>query len=204
MDTEPTGRIADAIRSRLEEIRCAEIERHSLRTFHFAEMLARDTGAEREPGYDRGLLFAATALHDLGLGSATPGRERFEVEGADMAAELLVACDMAESDVERVWWAIALHTSGGLAERGDVIARLTRGGVLADLGRMPGIDLERAARVHAAYARGRVAGSIVDRAVAHARCSPGAGAPYTLTGELLRERDGEGRTRLEMSLPPGW
>lgn len=198
------GCTADAIRSRLQEIRSVEIERHSLRTFHFAEMIAKDTGAEHEPGYDRDLLFAATALHDLGLGPDAGGRERFEVEGADMAAELLAQCDVPERDIERVWWAIALHTSGGLAERGDVIARLTRGGVLADLGRAPGIDRERAAHLNTAYPRGRVAGSIVDRVVVHARRSPGAGAPYALPGELLREREVDGATRLEMSVPEGW
>ena len=99
--------------------------------------------------------------------------------------------------IDEVWEAIALHTSGGIAERRGPIARLTRAGVLADLGRHPLISADRAAAVHDQFPRLDAVRSIVDAAVAHAERSPSAGAPYSLAGELARERLESGLTRIE-------
>jgi hypothetical protein len=44
-----------------------------------------------DAAYDEDLLFAATLMHDLGLGEHAQGQARFEVEGADLAAEVLRA-----------------------------------------------------------------------------------------------------------------
>ena len=76
MNAHPAGPLADAIRDHVTRLDCVEIETHSIRTFHFAEMIAADTAADHEPGYDREMLFAATVLHDLGLGPHAPGRQR--------------------------------------------------------------------------------------------------------------------------------
>jgi hypothetical protein len=153
---------------------------------------------DAEPaGYDRQLLFAATAMHDLGLGPDAEGQQRFEVEGADLAVSRLIAHGLGEQYADEVWEAIALHTSGGIAERRGPLARLTRAGVLADLGRHPMISVERAAAVHEQFPRLNAVRSIVDAAVTHAERSPSAGAPYTLAGELARERRAGGNTRLE-------
>jgi len=62
---------------------------------------------------DDALLFAATVLHDIGLRHDARAPVRFEVDGADYAAEFLTARQVAAGDVDRVWEAIALHTSPG-------------------------------------------------------------------------------------------
>jgi hypothetical protein len=177
---------------------------HSMRTFVFAEMIAQRTGACELADYDRDLLLAATLLHDLGLGAKADGTQRFEVQGADLAATLLRGLGWSEGSIDRVWEAIALHTSGGIAERRSLLSRLTREGVLADLGRHPLISLDDAASVHEMYPREEATRTIVDAAVLHAARSPAAGAPYTLAGELLRERRESGRTRLEALARDEW
>jgi len=194
----PVGTLAEAIVEFVHTTEPAPIAHHSLRTFLFAELIAQATGLDQDPEYDRDVLFAATAMHDLGLGEGVPGRERFEVEGADRAAELLRAHGVAEPTVDRVWEAIALHSSAGIAERRGVIASLTRAGVAADLGRHPDIVGDHEAAIHAALPRGGAVTAIVDAVVAHAARSAAAGAPYTLAGELTRERT-QGLTRLELS-----
>jgi hypothetical protein len=196
--------LSEPVLAALERIGSRSIADHSIRTFLFAEIIARETGLDGAPDYDRNLLFAAACLHDLGLGPDTQGAQRFEVEGADLAAMLLTDAGIPRSDADRVWEAIALHTSGGIAERRGTLPRLVRFGVLADLGRHPLIDLERARPILVAYPRRGVATAIVDAVVGHARRSPGAGAAYTLPGELLRERETGHVTRLEQSLASGW
>jgi hypothetical protein len=196
--------LAEPVLAALERIGSRAVADHSIRTFLFAEIIARETGLEGAADYDRNLLFAAACLHDLGLGPDAQGTQRFEVEGADLAAMVLTDAGMTTLDVDRVWEAIALHTSGGIAERRGTLPRLVRLGILADLGRHPLIDLDRAAAIHAAHPRDAVATAIVDGVVAHARRSSAAGAAYTLPGELLREREAGHPTRLEESLAPGW
>ena len=78
-------------------------------------------------------------MHDLGTGDLAKGEARFEVEGADLAAAVLREHGVAEPDVDRVWEAIALHTSPGIAERRGLLAYLTREGVGIDFGRRPEI-----------------------------------------------------------------
>ena len=70
----------------------------------------------RRRGVRRGLLFAACILHDLGVSSVAPGKARFEVEGADLAAALVSEYGVAAPDIDRVWEAIAPHSSLGIAE----------------------------------------------------------------------------------------
>lgn len=71
-------------------------------------------------------------LHDMGTCDACNGEQRFEVEGADAAKAHLTAAGVSESDAHKVWTAIALHTSAGIAERIDPFTRLVRMGVLMD------------------------------------------------------------------------
>ncbi|MCA2223186.1 hypothetical protein [Nonomuraea aurantiaca] len=59
----------------------------------------------------------ADVMHDLGLGTLAAGQARFEVEGADLAASVLTEHGIAAADVDRVWEAIALHSSVGIADR---------------------------------------------------------------------------------------
>src|SRR3954467_7042362 len=103
----PTGPLVDASLALVRAAESAPIADHSLRTFLFARLFAEHEGALNDAAYDEELLFAATVMHDLGLGEHARGRARFEVEGADLAAGVLRKHGVGEADVDRVWEAIA-------------------------------------------------------------------------------------------------
>ncbi len=88
------------------------IANHSIRTFFFARLLGEHLDATPGRDYDQQLLFAACLLHDIGLTSAADGAQRFEIDGADHAARILGGHGISRSDIDAVWDAIALHTSG--------------------------------------------------------------------------------------------
>ena len=102
---------------------------HSFRVYLFANWLAAKEKSEWE---DSALLFVACITHDIGTSGKHDGPQRFEVEGADAAAELLRSQGHSEADAHEVWTAIALHTSPGIAERITPMARLVRLGVMID------------------------------------------------------------------------
>ena len=119
---------------------------HSIRSFLFARLLAEHEGCLNDAAYDEQLLFAATVMHDLGLGDHARGQARFEVEGADLAAAVLREHGVAEADVDRVWEAIALHSSVGIADRRGLLTYLTHKGVFLDAGRITDARGRRTAR----------------------------------------------------------
>src|SRR5258708_25164899 len=113
----PTGALADASLAIARPSVSRPIVDHSIRSFLFARLLADHEGCLDDAEYDEDLLFAATVMHDLGLGERATGEARFAVEGADLAAAVLRRHGVAERDLDRVWEAFALHGSLGLAHR---------------------------------------------------------------------------------------
>lgn len=194
----PAGPLATAVFDLARRTETVPVLNHSMRSYCFAAVLAEHEGVTGEADYDPLLLFAATVLHDVGTGSEAPGRQRFEVEGADLAAELLTAHGTPGRDVDRVWEAIAVHTSAGIAERRGVLAYLTREGVGIDFGRRAEIVAASEAEIHRRWPRLHMARSLVDEIVKHAARSPAAAPLYSLPGELLRERRESGTSRLEI------
>jgi HD domain len=193
----PSGPLAEAALTVVRSSESRSIVNHSLRTFFFAQLLAAHEGCEQDAAYDRDLLFAATVMHDLGTGDLAKGDARFEVEGADLAAAVLREHGVPESDVDRVWEAIALHTSPGIAARRGLLARLTQEGVGADFGRNPEIAAAWVPQINAAYPRLMMVRSLVDAIVQRAARSPAAAPRYSIGGELLRERRASGITSME-------
>src|SRR5947207_3860057 len=166
----PTGPLVDASLVLVRSTESQPIADHSIRTFLFARLLAEDEGCLNDAAYDEDLLFAATVMHDLGLGERARGHARFEVEGADLAAAVLREHGVAEADVDRVWEAIALHSSIGLAERRGLLTYLTYKGVFIDVGRLAdavanGVRKE----VLNAYPKPTEGSHIADAIVAHAK-----------------------------------
>ena len=195
----PAGPLAGAVLSAARDSESSAIFNHSVRSFFFAQLLAARDGCLADTDYDRDLLFAATVMHDLGAGSLAPGEARFEVEGADLAAGVLREHGVAASDVDRVWEAIALHTSPGIAERRGLLCYLTREGVGVDFGRNAEVAAAWAGQIHAAYPRLGMARALTDAIVAHAARSAAAAPSYSLPGELARERRDDGVTGLELA-----
>lgn len=184
----PAGPLADASLALVRASESRPIIDHSIRSFLFARLVADDEGCLRDADYDEDLLFAATVMHDLGLGEHAPGQGRFEVEGADLAAGLLREQGIAEPDVDRVWEAIALHSSIGIADRRGLLTYLTHKGVFIDVGRVAdGVAAGLRQEVFTAYPRPAGDRSIVDAVVAHAIRSEACAPPGSLAFELLRQ-----------------
>src|SRR6266702_6386915 len=139
----PAGPLAEASLALVRTSESRPIVDHSIRSFLFARLVADEEGSLSDAAYDEDLLFAATVMHDLGLGEHAQGQGRFEVEGADLAAGVLREHGVAEADVDRVWEAIALHSSIGLARRRGMLTYLTYKGVFIDVGRLADVVPDR-------------------------------------------------------------
>jgi hypothetical protein len=148
----PTGPLADASLALVRSTESRPIADHSIRSFIFARLLAEHEGALDDAAYDEELLFAAAVMHDLGLGEHAQGQARFEVEGADLAAEVLGPTASQKPTSTGFEEAIALHASHGLAERRGLLTYLTHKGVFIDAGRITdAVADELRKEVHNAY-----------------------------------------------------
>ena len=105
---------------------------HSVRVFLAAQWLAEKENSEWAHPDKLPLLFVACICHDLGTSDEFNGKQRFEVEGADAARHHCKAHGISNEDSHRVWTAIAVHTSPGIAERIDDLSRLVRLAVMMD------------------------------------------------------------------------
>ena len=163
------------------------IANHSVRSWAFARMLRDHLNLAGE--VDESLLFAGTVLHDIGLRRGAREPVRFEIDGADRAAEFLTAQGLGAAEVDKVWEAIAVHTSEGIPERRGPLSMLVRAGVGIDLGYFTDIVTdEQAAAIHAAYPRLALGRSIVDDIVEQVREVPERGPQYSIGAVLAHER----------------
>ncbi|WP_275562416.1 HD domain-containing protein [Streptomyces sp. 5-6(2022)] len=203
--TLPGTPLADAVVDLIRPVGTPSVFNHSIRSYLFARLLAGHLGLSAGSDYNDDLLFTACAMHDLGVAADGPHRQRFEVEGADRAAEFLVGRGVSTSDADQVWQAIALHTSTGIANRRGTLCMIVREGVALDFGGPMGNEYvealsdEQADAVHAVYPRLNMVGSLVDAIVAQAAKDPKNAPRYSIPGELLPEREEFGRTRMEQS-----
>ncbi|MFE7114142.1 HD domain-containing protein [Streptomyces sp. NPDC057654] len=201
----PGTPLADAIVNLIQPVQTQSVFNHSIRTYLFARLVAARLALTAGDDYDDGLLFAACALHDLGVASDGPYRQRFEVEGADRAAEFLIERGLPAADADQVWQAIALHTSPGIAERRGTLCVLVREGLAVDFGGPMGaghlddVTDEQADAVHTAYPRLHMIRSLTDAIVAQAAKTPKNAPRYAIPGEFLRERETYGQTRMELA-----
>jgi hypothetical protein len=127
--------------------------RHSSRVYLWAALTAKRRGLTFDPE----LLYTAAMFHDVGLTSAyRESQLRFEVDGANAARDFLRGHGLPEGDVERVWLAIALHTTPGIPEHMHPEIALVQAGAGMDVagrGYENFTDEQREAVV-AAYPRG--------------------------------------------------
>ena len=186
--TLPAGPLAHASLAVVRSSASEPIADHSIRTFLFARMLAEHEGCLNDAAYDEQLLFAATVMHDLGLGHHAQGQARFEVEGADLAAAVLRNQGFAESDVDRVWEAIALHACVGIADRRGLLTYLTHKGVFVDIGLGDGVADRLRREVLNAYPKPPDEGYLRDAIVKHAIRSDAAAPAGSLAAQLLLQQ----------------
>lgn len=163
------------------------VANHSVRSWAFARLLRDHLNLAGE--VDESLLFAGTVLHDIGLRRGAREPVRFEIDGADRAAEFLTAQGLGAAEVDKVWEAIAVHTSDGIPERRGPLSMLVRAGVGIDLGYSTDLVTdEQAAVIHAAYPRLALGRSIVDDIVEQVREVPERGRGYSIGAVMARER----------------
>lgn len=163
------------------------IVNHSIRTYLWAVLAGERRGMAAGSAYDDDLLYYACSLHDLGTSDTHDGPRRFEVEGADAAAELLTAEGLGAAQVDQVWEAIALHTSPHIAECRGPVTLLTRLGVLADFGQQPVDDPAVQEQMERLHPRLDIERELTDAVVAQALRRPEKAPPYSWPGGLLRE-----------------
>jgi hypothetical protein len=105
---------------------------HSRRVFLFGALRGREQGLRFDPE----LLYVGAMFHDLGLTERFRRTDRrFEIDGADEARRFLQAHDVTGGPADRVWAAIALHTTPEIPlHMAPEVALVTRGVELDVLG----------------------------------------------------------------------
>jgi hypothetical protein len=185
----------------IEYVRACEIEpavNHSIRSYLFATLLAQHEGMLPGADFDAGLLFCACVLHDLSTSPLASGTQRFELDGADMAAVFLTGNGIGAADVDLVWEAIALHSTPGIPERRGPIARLTRIGVAMDFGFFSEfIGDEQGRAIHDRYPRLNMATALIDEIIRHAARGPLNALGPSVAAEVIRDRRDGGLSTLE-------
>ncbi|UPQ72921.1 HD domain-containing protein [Kluyvera ascorbata] len=98
---------------------------HSSRVYYWGALV----GLRRELKVDHELLYVGCMFHDIGLTHEHCSCDkRFEVDGANAARAFLEGHGVATADIDKVWTAIALHTTPGIPEfMAPEIALLTAG-----------------------------------------------------------------------------
>lgn len=126
----PDNKLAREITELVKDTETPLLFHHSSRVYYWGAL----TGRRRGIRFDPELLYAGAMFHDMGL---TPTHasadERFEVDGANAAREFLRSHRIAESDIETVWTAIALHTTPGIPQHMHPVIALVTAGVEMDV-----------------------------------------------------------------------
>lgn len=106
---------------------------HVMRSFAFG----RAAGQLNATAVDEEMLFIGSVLHDLGLVEQFIGESRFEIDGADAAADFLSKQGYSDKKIAVIWEAIALHTTLDIPQRKQPEIALVQLGAGIDMGAMP-------------------------------------------------------------------
>ena len=109
--TVPDSKIAREATELLRDASSMLLFQHSLRVYFWGAL----AGNHKNLIYDPELLYVGAMFHDFGLTARYQSSQlRFEIDGADAAREFLRGHGIVEADIDRVWAAIALHTTPGI------------------------------------------------------------------------------------------
>jgi hypothetical protein len=149
----PDSGLAREITERIRDTESDLLFHHSARVYYWGALSGKRKGLQFDPE----LLYAAAMFHDIGIAPRYhDSQQRFEVDGANAARDFLRSHGIAEDGIEKVWLAIALHTTPGIPEHMHPEIALVQAGAGMD---MAGRDHdhfteEERAAVIAAYPRG--------------------------------------------------
>ena len=125
----PDSQLARDATDYVRELSAPVVFNHVLRTYLFGALLGRAMNLK----FDGELFYLGAVFHDLGQTERFMGKQRFEVDGADAAAEFLKGKGISKESIEVVWDAVALHTSRGIVERKRPEIALVSAGAGADV-----------------------------------------------------------------------
>lgn len=178
---------------------------HSLRTYLYGRHVGERDGLRPDLDYDDELFFLGCVLHDVGLSDEGNRDQRFEVDGADLAAEFLTGQGVAADRVEVVWDAIALHSTDTISVRKRPEIALVSAGARLDVAGNPAeLPPGYADRVHAVLPRLHAAAALRDAILEQALANPAKAPLFTLPGELVRQTGADWPTWEQATQSPGW
>ncbi len=126
----PDSKLANEITELVRDTESTLLFNHSSRVYYFGALAGRRRGLK----FEAELLYAGAMFHDMGLVSAySSAADRFEVDGANAARNFLRSHNIPEQDVDRVWTAIALHTTPGIPQYMHPVVALVTAGVEMDV-----------------------------------------------------------------------
>ena len=106
--TIPDSKLAQEATELVREFASQLIYDHSRRVYVLGALRGQRDGIS----YDPELLYVGAMFHDLGLTDKyARDDQRFEIDGADEARRFLLSHGVADVDADKVWNAIALHTT---------------------------------------------------------------------------------------------
>ncbi|MGW1677297.1 HD domain-containing protein [Saccharopolyspora sp. NPDC002376] len=128
----PDSRLAREATELVREVAPALLFDHSRRVFLWGTL----RGREQRLHFDPELLYVGAMFHDLGLTERFRRTDqRFEIDGADEARQFLHSHGITGEPADRVWTAIALHTTPEIPlHMAPEVALVTRGVELDVLG----------------------------------------------------------------------
>ncbi len=145
----PDSKLAREVTELVRDTASPLLFHHSSRVYYFGALAGRHRGLSFDPE----LLYTGAMFHDMGLTAPhSSDHDRFEVDGANAARDFLKRHGIAQSDVDIVWTAIALHTTPGIPQYMHPVVALVTAGVEMDvlgLTYPEYSDTEREAVVHA-------------------------------------------------------
>src|SRR5712691_10152877 len=126
----PDSKLAREIAELVRDTETLLLFHHSSRVYHWGAL----TGRRRGLRFDHELLYAGAMFHDMGLTRRyASSHNRFEVDSANAARDFLRSQGIAESDIAKVWTAIALHTTPGIPPHMHPVIALVTAGVEMDV-----------------------------------------------------------------------
>jgi hypothetical protein len=126
----PDSTLARELTQLIRDTESALLFSHSTRVYFWGALIGKSKGLPFDPE----LLYAASMFHDIGLTSKYQHSQlRFEVDGANAARDFLRSHGLCGTDLEKVWNAIALHTTPGIPEHMDAEIALLQAGAGMDV-----------------------------------------------------------------------
>lgn len=159
---------------------------HVMRSFAFGQAAGASMGAR----YDEEIFFLGAVLHDLGLVGHFVREDRFEIDGADAAADFLSRQGYSDKKIAVIWDAIALHTTLGVPQRKQPEIALVQLGAGIDIGAIPRalVTPETVDIILAEFPRLGFKKAILEAMGTIIRRKPMTGA-INLMGEIGREQE---------------